>query len=571
MIKKYLVLLLLLLIFKGAVHAQAIVQTQPYPKDYFRYPLDLPPKIVGSFGELRPNHYHSGLDFRTNQRDGYPVHAAADGFVSRLRVQFGGFGNAIYITHPNGYTTVYGHLQSFSPELAQIVHAYQVQQKCDIVDFNLLPLQMPVSKGQVIALSGHTGAVAGPHVHFEVRDTQTEQTINPQLFGLTIPDAIPPLLGTACIYHFNGPFSEKTGRELLAVAGLHGNYHLVNPHVIEVSGNTGFGITAYDITNTSPNHNGVYSIELKLDGKTVFTFAAERFAFDQTHAINAFIDYPEFLSSGRFIQKCFILPGSHITLYPQSVNRGVINLTDDSVHQVEYVVRDVAGNTSTLNLKVRAAQTEHTIAYKPTGTLFRYDKLNEYSTDNVKVSIPPGNLYDDMDFTFSVLPRHAGAYSATYQIGSRYNPINDSCSVWIKPDTAAPGWRADKAVIVNADGICEGGTYENGYVKAETRTFGNYYVRLDTEAPYVIPLNIRNGDNMAAKHAIFIKIGDNLSGVKRYMGYIDGNWVLMQWDYKTKILSYTFDDNLAAGKHTFELTVTDQKNNSNTFKADFYK
>ena len=572
MIKKILASLLLFLSFSYTVYAQAVVQTQPYPKDYFRYPLDLPPKIVGSFGELRPNHYHSGLDFRTNQRDGYPVHAAADGFVSRLRVQFGGFGNAVYITHPNGYTTVYGHLQNFNPELAKIVHAYQVSQKCDIVDFNLLPLQFPVSKGDVIALSGHTGAVEGPHVHFEIRDTQTEQTINAQLFGLTIPDDLPPILGTACIYKFNGaPFSEKTGRQLLGVVGAHGSYHLADPHIIDVSGDTGFGITAYDITNTSPNHNGVYSIELKLDNKTVFTFAAERFAFDQTHAINAFIDYPEFLNSRRFIQKCFILPGSKITIYPQSINRGVINFNDDSLHTVEYVVRDVAGNTSTLTLKVKSHPAQPIAAYKPQGTLFHYDKLNEFSTDKVKVSLLPGNLYDDMDFTFSQLPRHAGAYSATYQIGNRYNPINDSCNVWIKPDTTLPGWRADKAVIVNTDGACEGGVYQDGYVKAATRGFGEFYIRLDTEAPYIIPLNIKNGDHMAAKHAIYLKIGDSLSGVKRYLGYIDGNWVLMFWDYKTKVLSYTFDDSLAAGKHTFELTVTDQKDNSNTFKADFYR
>jgi hypothetical protein len=569
-------LLALLLLFSGLVFkfsAQDAIQTRAYPKDYFRYPLDLPPKIVGSFGELRPNHFHSGLDFRTNQQDGYPVHAAADGFVSRLRVQFGGFGNAIYITHPNGFTTVYGHLQNFNPEIAKLVHDYQVQVKCDIVDFNLLPLQMPVTKGQVIAISGHTGAVAGPHVHFEVRDTETEQTINPQLFGLTIPDDKPPILGTACIYHFNGaPFSEKTQRDLLAVVGSNGSYHLLKPHVIDLSGSTGFGITAYDITNTSMAHNGVYSIELKLDGKDVFTFAAEHFAFDQTHAINAFIDYPQFLSSGQFIQKCFILPGSRITLYPQSVNRGVINFTDDSLHTVEYVVKDVLGNTSTLSLKVQShSKAPQVAAWKPIGILFHYNQLNTFSTDKVKVSIPAGNLYDDVDFTFAELPRKPGAYSSTYQIDNRYTSINDSYDLWIKPDTTLPGWRADKAVIVNSAGVCEGGIYDGGYVKAQPHSFGEYFIKLDTEAPYIHPINIVNGGNMKAKHAIFVKIGDYGSGVKSYMGYIDGSWVLMHWDYKTKVLSYTFDDSVAPGKHTFELTVTDQVNNASTFKADFYR
>ncbi len=573
MIKK---LLALLLLFSGLALnclAQDVVQTRSYPKDYFRYPLDLPPKIVGSFGELRPNHFHSGLDFRTNQQDGYPIHAAADGFVSRLRVQFGGFGNAIYITHPNGFTTVYGHLQSFSPEIAKLVHDYQLQVKCDIVDFNLLPLQMPVTKGQVIAISGHTGAVAGPHLHFEVRDTETEQTINPQRFGLTIPDDKPPILGTACIYHFNGePFSEKTQRELLAVTGSNGNYHLLKPHVIELNGDVGFGITAYDITSTSVAHNGVYSIELKLDGKDVFTFAAEHFAFDQTHAINAFIDYPQFLKSRQFIQKCFVLPGSKITLYPQAINRGVITFKDDSLHTVEYVVRDVAGNTSTLTLKVKSSSNvQHLNAAKPAGILFRYNQLNTFSTDKVKISIPPGNLYDDVDFTFGELPRKPGAYSSTYQIHNHYTSINNSFDLWIKPDTTLPGWRADKAVIVNSEGVCEGGAYDGGYVKAQPHSFGEYFIKLDTEAPYIHPINIVNGGSMKAKQAIHVKIGDYGSGVKTYMGYIDGNWVLMKWDYKSKILSYTFDDSVGAGKHTFELTVTDQVNNATTFKADFYR
>jgi hypothetical protein len=554
------------------VHAQDIVQTQQYPKNYFRYPLDLAPSTAGSFAELRPNHFHSGLDFKTNHQSGYPVYAAADGFVSRLRVQYGGFGNAVYITHPNGYTTVYGHLEKFNPQLAQLVHDYQVQQKNDLVDFNLLPMQVPVSKAQVIAISGSTGDAVGPHLHFEIRDTQTGQTINPQLFGLTIPDRIPPFLGTACVYHLgDAPFSEKTGRDLLPVIGADGQYHLKRPQIVNVSGNTAFGITAVDINSTSPNNNGVYSIELKVDGKTVFTFAAERFGFDETRAINAYIDYPEFMASHRFIQKCFILPGSKVTLYPQSINRGVVNFNDDSLHTVEYVVKDVAGNASTLTLKVKSSTKTIEAAYQPKGTLFHYGQDNSFGNDNFKVNITAGNLYDDLDFTWEQLPKKPGTFSSTYSIGNRFTPINDVFDLWIKPDTTLPGWRADKAVIVNSAGVCQGGAYNAGWVKAQPRSFGEFCVKLDTVPPYIHPLNIINGSNMAKKSTIAIKIGDNLSGVKNYYGYIDGKWVLMHWNNKNDVLSYAFDDDITPGKHTFELTVTDQENNSNTFKADFYR
>lgn len=193
MIKKQLITAALCLVFNLGIQAQTPIQSRQYPQNYFRYPLDLPPTTAGSFGELRPSHFHSGLDFKTNQRTGYPVHAAADGYVSRVRVQFGGFGRAVYITHPNGYTTVYGHLEAFSPAIAALVKAYQYEHQTYEADFNLDAKKVPLQKGEVFAQSGNAGASAGPHVHFEIRDTQTEETINPQLFGLTIPDRVPPL------------------------------------------------------------------------------------------------------------------------------------------------------------------------------------------------------------------------------------------------------------------------------------------------------------------------------------------------------------------------------------------
>jgi len=235
------------------------------------------------------------------------------------------------------------------------------------------------------------------------------------------------------------------------------------------------------------------------------------------------------------------------------------------------VVSDVAGNTSTLTLKVQSTSKAIVVAaYKPV-IPFRYDQPNQFSADNVKVNIPAGDLYDDIDFNYAVLPKKPGAFSATYQIHNRFTPLNDVYDLWIKPDTTAANWRPGKAVIVNSAGACEGGIYEDGYVKAQPRTFGYFYVKLDTIPPTIRPLNIINGGNMAAKKTISLKIGDNLSGIKSYMGYIDGQWVLMEWNNKTSILSYTFDDSLAAGKHTFELTLTDQKDNSSQYKADFYR
>jgi murein DD-endopeptidase MepM/ murein hydrolase activator NlpD len=571
MIKKYFVAIVLLTASYFNVSAQ-IIQSRQYPQRYFRYPLDLPPSTAGSFGELRANHFHSGLDFKTNNRTGYPVHAVFDGYVSRLRVQFGGFGNAIYITHPNGYTSVYGHIERYSDAMTRLIRAAQYQQQSFEVDIKLDPTQIPVCKDEVIALSGNAGASEGPHVHFELRDTQTEETINAQLFGLTIPDRVPPNIYAIGVYHLDGyPFSEKTPRQFLAVSGASGHYHLTKPQVIDIDGETGFGITTNDMNSVSPNHNGVYSIELKVDGTTVYTFAVERFAFDQTHAINAYIDYPEFLKTRRWMQKCFILPGSKITLYPQSINRGIISFNDDAIHHIEYVVKDVAGNTSSLTLNVKSSSAQKLNPEKHfTGIMFHYNQVNEFSNDKVKVTLPVGNLYDDVDFTYSTLPKRPGMFSAIHRIHNRFTPIHDAYDLWIKPDSSI-GKLADKAVIVSSTGICEVSTYQDGYVKAQVHTFGDFFIRIDTTPPSIAPLNIKNGVSLKLAKGIFARIGDNLSGIKSYAGKIDGKWILMEWDYKTKVLGYTFTSDVTPGKHQFDLAVTDNKNNVAHYTATFYR
>jgi hypothetical protein len=568
--RKGFIVFLLIFCCYFTIHSQTPVQTRQYPQKYFRYPLDLPPSTAGSFGELRPNHFHAGLDFRTNQRKGYPVHAAADGYVSRVRVQVGGGGNIVYIDHPNGFTTVYMHNDSFSPDIAKAVSDYQYQHQQYDVDFNPPPGQIEICQGDVIAISGNSGAVEGPHLHFEIRDTKSEETVNPQLFGVTIPDRVKPSINAVAVYQLgNKPFSESTPHEFLSVAGSGGSYHLVHPKTINLSGNAGFGIAAYDMNSASGSRNGVYSIELRVDSKTVYTYAVERFAFDQTKAINAYVDYPSLLTYGRWIQKCFIMPGSKISLYPQSINRGIVNFNDNELHDVEYVVRDVAGNTSTVSLKVQSHVAEPVAPAKTNGTLFHYDQKSEFINDKVRVTVMPGNLYDDVNFMYSALAMRPGAYSVTHHIHNRFTPIHDTYELWIKPDHDL-GELADKAVIVSTTGSYAGGVFEDGYVKAQAKAFGDYYIKLDDVPPRIVPLSISDGKNMAKQSRISVRISDNLSGIKSSNGKIDDKWILMQWDYKTRVLSYTFD-NIAPGKHYFELTVGDNKNNNAIYTADFYR
>lgn len=579
MFKRIYLLFSLLLISVFSADAQDLLappsypqnlKPKEYPKFFFQYPIDLPPSTAGSFAELRPNHFHSGLDFKTNQRIGYPVHAAAAGYISRLKIQFGGFGQAVYIAHPNGYTSVYGHLDHFTPEILAYIRAEQVKQQKYDVDIYLEPNQMPVYKAQVFAWSGNTGASGGPHLHFEIRDTESQQTINPQLFGLTIPDQIPPTLFSVSVYHLNGhPFDENTLRQTYPVRGAAGQYQLLKPQTLELSGNIGFGITANDVNSTSANKNGVYSIELKVDDKSVYTFTVERFAFDQTHAINAYIDYPYQVRMGGFIQKCFILPGAKITLYPQSVNRGIVTFADNELHDVEYIVKDIAGNTSTVKLKVQSSiPKERNPIVRTDGFLLHYDKHNEFVTDKIKLVVDPYNLYDDLDLIYKTLPKRIGSFSELHSIHNRYTPIHDSLYLYIKPDADISRFK-DKAVVTGtATGAVES-DFVDGYVRGKIRSFGDYDIRIDTVPPVITPVNIHNGSNLNVIKKVTFRISDALSGVKNCLGKIDGKWVLVEHDYKTKGFIYTFDDTISPGKHTFELTATDFKDNTSIFTADF--
>jgi murein DD-endopeptidase MepM/ murein hydrolase activator NlpD len=568
---KYFCLLYAAFFVLSCANAQDFTSSKEYPKNIFQYPLDLAPTTAGSFGELRPNHFHSGLDFKTLQRTGYPVHAAAQGYISRLKIQFGGFGQAVYIDHPGGYTTVYGHLDHFTPEILAIIRKAQAEQQKYEVDINLEPFQFPVYKGQVFAWSGNTGASGGPHLHFEIRDKETQETINPQLFGLTIPDRVPPSIFSVSVYHLNGrPFDENTLRQTYPVKGAAGNYRLSKPQTLELSGSIGFGIAANDMNSTSVNKNGVYAIELKVDGKTVYTFAVERFAFDQTHAINAYIDYPYKLKTGGFIQKCFILPGAKITLYPQSINRGIVIFNDNEIHDVEYVVKDIAGNASIVKLKVKSSIPKDHPVFRPQGPVLHYDKHSEFANDKIKLIADPYNLYDDLELIYSASPKRPGSFSGLHHIHNRYTPIHDSLMLWIKPDSDIRKY-ADKAVVTGTVSGAVESEYADGYVKGKIHVFGDYDVRIDTVPPVITPVNIHNGLNMAAARAIIFRVNDNMSGVKSFMGKIDGKWVLVEHDYKSKIFIYTFGPGIAAGKHTFEFTATDFKNNVSQFTADFYR
>lgn len=539
------------------------------PKDYYLNPLDIKLYLSGTFGEIRSNHFHSGIDIKTNQREGYPVYATADGYISRLRVQIGGFGNAVYINHPNGTSSIYAHLQKFNSKIDLAVKGHQYLKKSFAVDFHLTHIEIPVKKGDIIAYSGNTGGSAGPHLHFEIRNTKTEQTINPLTLGIQVEDKVKPQINGLYLYKLNNdPFSEKTPKQYFQTVGSNGKYSLNQVSTINVSGKFGFGIMAFDQQTGTTNKNGLYSTTILLDNKIIFETVIDQFYFDHTRSVNAFIDYPEKMRNGRVIEKGFALPGSKTSLYRSMNNYGVIELTDQNLHDVQYILKDANGNQSVLNFKIKSNGVSTPEKNLPQGQFFNYLKDNSVKTEDLILNFPKGIFYDDLDFIFKTDPKTANSLSKVYTIHNKLTPLHQGFELQIKVDPNLLVIK-DKLLIVNESGISQGGEFVNGFIKAFPRTFGKFYLRADSIAPIITPINIKEGANLAQQSKLSFKISDNLSGIKSFNGYINDEWVLMEYEQRNRTLWHTFDKKAGSGKHSFKLVVTDMKDNTKTYQVNF--
>ncbi|MDQ7949998.1 MAG: M23 family peptidase, partial [Pedobacter sp.] len=341
---------------------------------------------------------------------------------------------------------------------------------------------------------------------------------------------------------------------------------------INLNGEVGFGITTTDRHDGQSGLNGVYSIELFVDGKAVYTSALERFSFENSRAINSHIDYPALMTQKRSIQKSFVDPGNPLKIYSNLANSGRVTFNDDKLHQVRYLITDSRGNQSTLNFNVQASSGASINApAQASGINFPYQNSNEYQNSEIKVIVPKGTLYNDLNFVYKRGAKPQGnAYSAVHHIQNNLTPLHVGFELWIKADSSLAKHQ-QKAVIVNTSRVSQGGIFEDGYIKAKPKNFGSFFIAIDTISPTIVPVNIANGKNMRGLAKISFRISDNLSGIKNFNGYIDGKWVLMEFDTKTANLWHSFDERTSPGKHTFELLVSDMKDNVKRYAIEFYR
>jgi hypothetical protein len=545
---------------------------------YFRSPIDYPISLSGNFGELRSNHFHSGIDIKTNGEEGKAIYAVADGYVSRIKVSPFGYGNALYITHSNGTVSLYGHLKSYNKKIEQYLRKEQYKQESFEVDLFLNKETLPVTQGDTIALSGNSGGSEGPHLHFEIRDEKTEHTLNPLLHGFSVPDSSKPEVYQVAIYprDINASVNGSNAKKIIPIKVERGNLSMMETKQIEVSGKIGFSIETFDEENDHAGKNGTYSIQLFVDDVLQYEYKIKEFAFDQTRNINAHIDYAQKKKTGTLFQKCFVEPNNKFPNYKTSKDHGVYHFKDDSIHLIKIVVADVVGNENTLLFVVQSksyVSSPDPKLPKHAKDLFYYNVENSFKDEAVAVHIPKGALQNDIRFEYNT-EENPKYYSKIYKIHREDEGLLAAYTLKIKPEKWLPERLKSKLTIacVSPNGLsAEGGTYNEAtkMVEAQLKNFGYFTLVLDTIKPKVNSIIIDKPE--ATVRNIIVKATDSFSGIKSYRGELDGKWILMEYDYKSNSFVYTFDEqfNPNLSEHLFKMHITDYKGNVRDVEKKF--
>ncbi len=543
-----------------------------FPKGEFRSPIKYKLLLSGTYGELRPNHFHAGIDIKSpNGRSGADIVAAADGYISRVKVSASGYGNVIYMNHPNGYTTVYGHLSKFNPAVAKYIKRKQYEKQRFSV--NLYPPQdmFKFKKGDVIAKMGNTGTSSGPHLHFEIRDRRTEEPLNAARFGLPLKDNVAPKLHKIKTYLLDNTlfaFEEKEWK----VEKKGNEYRLKGRDTLIIGSNEfGLAIKAFDHMEGSRSWNGVYGIKLQMDGFSEYDFKLDRFSFKDTRFVNAHLDYEDKVTKNSTYHRLYTLPGNRLKIYDQK--GGILRLNDRKAHQVNIDVMDASGNKSKLVFWVKKGALAPQPA-KNFNYLLAYDQPNTIDYGNLVCQFKTRTFYENIYFQVGMT--HSSdptVLSPIYQIHDYTTPVQRYFNISIPAEMLTAEQRA-KAFIAfrNKKGnwINAGGKWQFNKMEGKVRSLGEYAILIDTEPPTITPINFSS--NMSGATTMSFKLKDNFSTTGKgksmtYSATVDGKWILME--YRSGKLTYFFDSHVPKGKHTLRISATDGLGNNTVFEEEF--
>lgn len=541
--------MILALVLGGMLSAKA----QHVQESNFCSPFDFPILLSANFGELRPNHFHNGLDIKTQGVTGKPIHCIADGYVSRVAVLHGGYGQAIYVTHPNGLTSVYGHVISFAKNIQACVRQYQYAHETFVCDLKFQPGQFPVKKGDIIALSGNEGASAGPHLHLELRRTETGEYIDPMpYFKHLLKDSKAPVGSLIGIYPIQGKgvVNGSSHKKLLAIGNL--------KQPIHAWGEIYTGISAKDYMDGTSNFYGVHSVTLYVDSVQVFNSTTDKVLPDENRMINGFTDYEELTRTRRLIMRSYKLPGNRLRLLHTNENRGAVTIDEERDYHFRYVLEDNFGNRSTYQFIVKGKR-QDIPEYKPEADEMLYwNRTNIVQKPGMELVVPRYYVYEDVPLRTG-MQGDSSRIAFDYILDAGRTPIHSYCDLSIGL-RHMPVADTTKYYIVQKAGKWRspmGGKYANGWIKTRVRSLGTFSVDMDTIAPQITPIGQAG---WRTNRQIRFRIKDMESGIGSYKVYIDGKFVL--FGLKKGILAIQDPEKVKKGMpHKLEVTVTDQCGN----------
>lgn len=539
------------------------------PEEYFEDPLDIPLVLAGSFGELRSNHFHSGLDIKTQQREGLPVHAAAEGFVSRINISHYGYGKALYIQHPNGYTTVYGHLRNFSPEIEAYVKKHQYEKESYEIELFPSAEELKVERGQLVANSGNTGGSGGPHLHFEIRDGQ-QRPMNPLMFGIEIKDSRTPLVKALYAYpigedaHVNG----SAQRQKISLIPQ-GDGSFITPK-LEACGEIGFGITTVDQMDAAPNQNGVYKIEAAANGNQLFQADFQKFSFAESRHLNKLIDYGFYTQNNSRIQKLYVEPSNPLSIYSVVDHEGLLNVEDSLSYTYTIKVTDFSGNQRVVNIPIQGKMQANVTPKedKTTDYFVEAGKAANFEGNGIDVYFPKNVFYDDayLDIIFE---------DEKVKVHEDVIPLKSYFTIGFDVSKYTPEDRKQLFIAsINKWGnLSYSTTQKNGdRFTTSSRDLGTFTLATDNTPPRVVPVNFRDGQWISNNKDLKVRISDDLSGINSYRATVNGKFILMEYEYKNNMLTHDFSDGVVTEtENHFKIVVTDNVGNTTTYEATFFR
>lgn len=525
-------------------------------------PVDIPIQLSGTFGEFRNNHFHAGLDIRTQGRQGLTVKSVQSGWVRRVRISVSGYGKALYIDHPDGTTSVYAHLKKFAPKIEAYVKEKQYQKESFTIQLFPKINELSVEAGEIIGYSGNTGGSYGPHLHFEMRETKGQLPINAMRYPLDIEDSQRPQIQNFYLYTNTGPFSSRKEFPLVKK-----NDSVYTTAGISASGKVNVGLRLFDRQDRSYNKNGIYSASVRLNGIEYFSYQMDRMSFTDAKYINVLIDYQELAKSKRRIQRLVAHPEQKLSFLKNLTGTGELEIESGKSYQLLVEIKDYHQNTTTIEAYLTGTSEKSTPNTNFENIL---DPSKDYLFDleDKSVYFPKKSFFDPVDVKIE-------SQGDTLYVGKNKYPLRNTYEVKYKvPQGDSLTLTQSFLAFVNDKGNTGFFTnYEKeGFWQGKSKTLGSYVISRDSVAPTIKAVNFKSGQWLSNYSFLRFKISDDYSGLKKFRGEINGRWIRLEHEPKNNTLIYDFSDlEFKEALHELTIEAEDQVGNKTVFKRDFYR